>query len=84
MDYYLCKTGEGEGIDGAVMKRQNAGQPWMNYIDVESIDAMLEKAQALGAMVALPRTPVPGAGGAIAAVVDPQGNVFDLWEKGQG
>lgn len=81
MDYYLCATGkDSPGIDGAIMKRQNEGQPWMNYVDVESVDASLEKAKELGATVALPKTPIPGVG-AIAALIDPQGNVFGLYEK---
>jgi predicted enzyme related to lactoylglutathione lyase len=36
----VAKTGtEGPGINGAIMKRQNVGQPWMNYVDVARIDA---------------------------------------------
>lgn len=80
MGYWLCETGsEGPGINGAVMQRQNAQQPWMNYVDVTSIDAALGKATKLGATVALPRTPVPGVG-AVAAIIDPEGNVCGLWE----
>ena len=81
VEYWLCDTGPaGPGINGAVMQRQNAQQPWMNYVDVASIDASLEAATKLGAKVALPKTPVPGVG-AVAAIVDPQGNVCGLWEK---
>ena len=80
-EYWLCDTGsEGPGINGAIMQRQNAGQPWMNYVDVPSIDAALEKAAALGAQVALPRTAVADIG-AVAAIVDPQGNLCGLWEQ---
>lgn len=79
MDYYLCDTGKGEGINGAIMQRQNPQQPWMNYVDVESVDDAIEKAKALGATIALPKTPIPGVG-AIAAIMDPQGNVFGVWE----
>jgi uncharacterized protein len=80
-EYWLCDTGSDlPGINGAVMQRQHAQQPWMNYVDVESIDAVIEKATQLGAKVALPRTPVPGAG-AVAAIVDPQGNICGLWEQ---
>jgi hypothetical protein len=80
VEYWLCDTGsEGPGINGAVMKRQNPQQPWMNYVDVASIDAAIEKAAKLGATVALPKMPVPGVG-AVAAIIDPQGNVCGLWE----
>ena len=77
-EYWLCDTGAaGPGINGAVMQRQH---PWMNYVDVASIDAAIEKATKLGATVALPKMPVPGVG-AVAALVDPQGNICGLWEQ---
>jgi len=52
----------------------------MNYVDVASIDEAIRLATMLGAKVALPKTPVPGVG-AVAAVVDPQGNICGLWEQ---
>ncbi len=79
-EYWLCETGEGEGINGAVMQRQDPKQPWMNYVDVPGIDSAIEKAVKLGGKVALPKTPVPGVG-AFAAIIDPQGNICGLWEK---
>ena len=80
-EYWLCETGsDGPGINGAVMQRQHPQQPWMNYVDVASIDAALERAANLGAQVALPKTPVPGVG-AVAAIIDPQGNICGLWEQ---
>jgi predicted enzyme related to lactoylglutathione lyase len=82
-EYWLADTGtDGPGINGAVMQRQDPQQPWMNYVDVESLDATLAKATELGATVALPKTPVPGVG-AFAAIVDPQGNICGLWEQGK-
>ncbi len=83
-EYWLCDTGsENPGINGAIMQRQHPQQPWMNYIDVASIEAVIAKATALGAKVALPRTAVPGVG-AYAAIIDPQGNLCGLWEQGAG
>jgi predicted enzyme related to lactoylglutathione lyase len=82
-EYWLCDTGSaGPGINGAVMQRQNPQQPWMNYVDVASIDAALDRATKLGAKVALPKTPIPGVG-AVAAIIDPQGNVCGLWVQAQ-
>ncbi len=52
----------------------------MNYVDVPSIDAAVERAKKLGGEVALPKTPVPGVG-AVAAIKDPQGNICGLWEQ---
>ena len=81
VEYWLCETGpDGPGIDGAVAQRRNKEQPWINYVDVASVDASLELAAKLGAKVALPKTSVPGVG-AVAAIVDPQGNLCGLWEK---
>jgi uncharacterized protein len=81
VEYWLCDTGtEGPGINGAVAPRQNAQQSWMNYVDVEDIDASLAKATSLGAQVAMPKMPLPGVG-AIAAILDPQGNVCGLWQQ---
>jgi len=81
VDYWLCDAAEnGPGISGAVMQRQNAQQPWMNYVNVGSIDTVIEKATQLGATVALPKMPVPG-NRAIAAIIDPQGNIFGLLEE---
>ncbi len=80
-EYWLCDTGsEGPGINGAVMQRQDPRQPWMNYVDVPNIDAAVDKATQLGATVALPKTPIPGVG-ALAAIIDPQGNICGLWEQ---
>jgi len=79
-EYWLCDTGEGPGINGAVMKRQDPRQPWMNYVDVPSVDQAIETATKLGAKVALPKTVVPGVG-AFAAIIDPDGNICGLWEQ---
>jgi len=80
-EYWLCNTGsDGPGINGAVMQRQDPRQPWMNYVDVASIDESLEAATKLGAQIALPKMPVPGVG-AVAAIMDPQGNICGLWEQ---
>ncbi|HVZ93166.1 MAG TPA: VOC family protein [Phycisphaerales bacterium] len=79
-EYWLADTGEGLGINGAIMSRLHPQQPWMNYVDVTSIDETIAKATGLGAEVALPKTEVPGVG-AYAAIKDPQGNICGLWEQ---
>ncbi|MBI3469720.1 MAG: lactoylglutathione lyase, partial [Planctomycetes bacterium] len=80
-EYWLCDTGtDGPGINGAVMQRQDPQQPWMNYVDVANIDAALEQATKLGAQVVLPKMPV-GDIRAVAAIIDPQGNLCGLWEQ---
>lgn len=79
-EYWTCETGaDGPGINGAIMRRRHPQQPWMNYVDVSSIDETIAQATRLGATVALPRTAIPGVG-AYAAIIDPQGNICGLWE----
>jgi predicted enzyme related to lactoylglutathione lyase len=81
MEYWLCDTGSDvPGINGAVMQRQSPQQSLMNYVDVASIDVAIEKATKLGAQVAMPKMPIPGVG-AVAAIIDPQGNLCGLWQK---
>lgn len=81
LEYWLCDTGsEGPGINGAIMQKMHENHPPMNYVAVASIDAALERATALGAQVAMAKTPIPGVG-AVAAILDPQGNPCGLWEK---
>ena len=71
-EYWLCDTGaDGPGINGAVMKRQDPRQPWMNYVDVAGIDDTLAAAARLGAQIALPKLTVTGVG-AYAAIIDPR------------
>ena len=54
----------------------------MNYVDVASIDAAIEKATQFGAKVALSKTTVSGVRWcAYAAIIDPQGNICGLWEQ---
>jgi hypothetical protein len=91
MDYRLIKTVETDdkgrptqtgGINGGLLKRPEGypGNAWVNYVNVESLDASVEKAQKLGAKVTKPRAPVPGMGW-FAMLIDPQGNHFALWQS---
>jgi predicted enzyme related to lactoylglutathione lyase len=47
------------------------------YVSSDDIDATLSRVQALGGSVAVPRTPIPGAG-RYAIFVDPTGNRIGL------
>jgi len=49
----------------------------MNYVDESSIDATLEQDVKLGGKAALPKTQIADVG-AIAAVIDPEGNICGL------
>ena len=65
-------------INGGLMQSKNPGQPFMNYINVESIDAMLKTIQANGGTICLPKQEIGGGMGWIAAFQDPEGNLMGL------
>ncbi len=88
-EYYGVRTTEVDekfqpktpgAINGGLMKRQNAGQPFMNYISVDSIDEMLKTITANGGMVALPKTEIGAGMGWIAAFKDTENNLMGLHE----
>jgi predicted enzyme related to lactoylglutathione lyase len=78
-DYWLCDTGEGPGINGAILKKQHPQQGLINYLTVDNIDALLPKLTNLGGGVIVPRSPVPGMGWFCVAQ-DPQGNPIGFWQ----
>lgn len=73
------KKGE-PGIDGGMMKRQMPSQPFMNYITVQSIDAMSKAVQANGGIIVLPKQAIGQDMGWIAAFKDPENNIVGLHE----
>ncbi len=86
MPYWLIKTGPDEqpGINGGLLPRQGPidGQAVIAYVctvDVSSVDDYLAKAQAAGATVALPKTPIPGVGW-LAYCKDTEGNIFGMMQ----
>ena len=90
MDYRLIKTVETDakgmpsqagGINGGILKRP-AGyeeRAWVNYVNVVSLEAAIDRAQKLGATVMKGKSPVPGMGW-FAMLTDPQGNPFAIWQ----
>jgi predicted enzyme related to lactoylglutathione lyase len=90
MDYRMVKTADTDargmttqpGINGGLVKRPagfDARAP-VNYVNVDSLDASVKRAQDLGARVTRERSPVPGMGW-FAMLTDPQGNHFAMWEQ---
>jgi len=75
-------TGPNESgfINGGMLSREGtpAKGPVL-VIDVESIDATLERIQGSGGAVVSPKAPV-GEMGFAAYFTDPEGNVVGLWE----
>lgn len=81
MDYWLVTTGPtGEpGINGAIMQRNDPTATMYNVIDVPSIDEFVQKVEAHGGEIVLPKMTVPGIGYA-AYVKDTEGNIFGAME----
>lgn len=61
------------------MQRMEPGRGVINYFGVENLDAYAKKAQALGRVVLLPKTPLPGVGW-WAVLRDTEGNVFAFFQ----
>jgi uncharacterized protein len=90
-DYWVVRTIEVDknqmpvkpgAINGGLMKRKNAGQPFMNYISVESIDAMCGTIESNGGTVILPKEEIGKGMGWLAAFKDTEGNVMGLHQQG--
>jgi uncharacterized protein len=78
----MAKQGAEEGINGGLMKRQNEGQSFTNYVTVKSIDAMSQAVQNNGGAILMPKQEIPGGMGWIAMFRDPEGNVMGLHQPG--
>jgi uncharacterized protein len=78
--YFLASTGDGAGIDGAVMQRMHPEQPLANSIEVDSIDEYTKKIAFHGGAIVVPKTTV-GNMGFIAYFKDTEGNIHGLWER---
>jgi hypothetical protein len=77
-EYWVAKTGEGGmGIDGAIMPRSYKPQPAIVWIDVDDLNAMIEKVKAAGGKMVSDKQTVPGVGDTIYAV-DTEGNTFGM------
>src|SRR5439155_11986670 len=78
MNYLMVETkkkGE-DGINGGMMPRKNPGQPFMNYVSVDSIDKASKKVEKAGGVVAMPKTEIGQGMGWIAAFKDTEGNMM--------
>lgn len=87
--YYMIKTVEANekgmvkmpgSINGGMMKRQNPGQVFTNYIAVEDIDSMLVSIEEKGGEALMPKTEIGAGMGWIAMFKDSEGNVMGLHE----
>jgi uncharacterized protein len=85
MQYFMVETKDKgkDGINGGLMQRKMPGQPFMNYIAVESIDASLKKVEKEGGKVAMPKMEIGEGMGWIAAFQDTEGNLMGFHQMPQ-
>ena len=78
--YTLIDTRGGQGVNGGI-GRSDTGEPWATfYVEVDDLQASLDRAGALGGRTVLPVTEL--AGMAFAMVGDPDGLVVGLVRDG--
>ncbi len=82
MDYGLVSPAiEGSSIGGGVMGAPPNAPPHLTfYIQVDDLQAYLNKAESMGGKTILPPTPIPNVG-SCAMFADPDGNVVGLFKS---
>jgi len=89
-DYWIVRTVDVDknmmptkpgAINGGLMKRKNAGQPFMNYISVQSIDEMSKTIKAQGGTMIMTKQEIGKGMGWIAAFKDTEGNIMGLHQE---
>lgn len=86
VEYYRINTHEPGAMEGGLLKRPVPWQPtqavnaFVVTLFVPSVDDMIEKAIAAGAMVAMAKFAVKGMGWT-AYLIDTEKNVFGLFQK---
>ena len=82
--YTLIDPGQtdGPGCGGGMMSHPVEGVPshWLSYIQVDDLDATVQKAESLGGQVVVPRMEVPEMGW-FAVLQGPTGEHFAVWEN---
>jgi hypothetical protein len=77
IDYWRVQTGSQAG--GVAYPPAFAHRGWMNFVEVDSVEAALDAALAAGGAVLKQRSAVPKTAWH-AVVADPAGNAFVVWE----
>ena len=70
------------GINGAVMKKVEPGQPLVNNISVEDIDEAIKKIEKAGGKIVKPKMTIPSVGW-LAFFSDPDGNCLGIMQGDQ-
>jgi predicted enzyme related to lactoylglutathione lyase len=76
----MISTGQTAGIQGHISALGHEPHNYVTiYVQVDNVQAYLDKAGSLGAKTLVPPTEVPGMG-QFAWLADPEGNIIGLWK----
>jgi predicted enzyme related to lactoylglutathione lyase len=80
--YWMARTGDAgdPGIDGAVTKKNHPDQPLTNNIQVADLDESIAKVEALGGVLVVPKTQIPGVGW-FCFFKDTEGNIMGMMQE---
>ena len=81
VDYWRIWTEQPSGVSagGLTFRPAFAQCGWINFVEVESLDATLAAAKRLGGEILKDRTAVPRTAWH-AVIADPAGNAFVIWQ----
>jgi len=83
MNYGMVETGGQGGINGGIYQVEDNKPSYLTfYVNVDNLQAYLDKAVSLGGKTVVPPTPIPDMG-SFAMFTDPEGHLIGLFkEKG--
>ena len=77
MNYGLVDTQTDEGINGGIAGEQEAATRVTIYVQVDDLQAFLDKAESLGGKTIMPPTVIPDTV-TLAMFTDPEGNIMGM------
>lgn len=81
MSYGMVDTGGQGGINGGIMQTHDGMPSYVTfYVQVDDLQATLDKASTLGAKTCVPPTPIPDTG-SFAMFTDPDGHMVGLFKR---
>lgn len=81
MNYGMVETGGTGGINGGIMQAQENMPAFLTfYVQVDDLQAYLDRAEGLGGKPIVPPTPIPDVG-RFAMFTDPEDNCIGLFKK---
>jgi predicted enzyme related to lactoylglutathione lyase len=80
VEYWTTEAGDGDGIGGALTKRNEYNPALMFYIEVDDIDAALTKIEEAGGKRVTERMPIPSVGYS-AFFDDTEGNRVGIFQS---